>query len=171
LLYASSAIITIRCIYRIVEYFEGPTGTIYRSETYFYIFEAAFMFLNTLMLNVWHPGKYLPPNNHVFLAKDGKTEMRGPGWKDDRNFFLTLFDPFDLFGLAMGNDKKTRFWDMPPEELEAYCDAEEEKNKNKWYKKLQAKYSKKDTAAPAKKEQASTSVLATSTEKTGSDAV
>ena len=93
------------------------------------------------------------------------------GWKDDRNFFLTLFDPFDLFGLAMGNDKKTRFWDMPPEELEAYCDAEEEKNKNKWYKKLQAKYSKKDTAAPAKKEQASTSVLATSTEKTGSDAV
>jgi hypothetical protein len=118
-LYTSCSIVTARCIYRIVEFCEWGNGPLSHTEDYFYVFEASLMFINTAMLNYFHPGKYLPRSNKVFLAKDGKTEIHGPGWKDKRPFLLTLFDPFDLLGLFTGADTKTRFWDMEPAELDA----------------------------------------------------
>lgn len=36
-LYASSFLISVRCIYRVVEFFEGVTGIIYRTEAYFHV--------------------------------------------------------------------------------------------------------------------------------------
>ncbi|KAF2128919.1 hypothetical protein P153DRAFT_291953 [Dothidotthia symphoricarpi CBS 119687] len=117
-MYVSAAIITVRCIYRIVEYIEGWSSGIYRNEIYFWIFEAVIMFVNTALLNIWHPGKRLPRSNSVFLARDGVTERRGPGWDDDRPWIVTMFDPLDLWGLVNGKDKKTQFWDMSDEELE-----------------------------------------------------
>jgi RTA1 like protein len=116
-MYVSCVIVTARCIYRIVEFFQGYTGEIYTHEAYFYVFEASIMFINTAMLNVFHPGRSLPRSNKIFLAKDGVTELRGPGWKDARPKIVTFLDPFDLVGLCTGRDKKTRFWDMTPEEL------------------------------------------------------
>lgn len=116
-LYISCTIVTARCIYRIVEFFEWGNGPLSHSEVYFWIFEASIMFINTAMLNIWHPGRRLPRSNHVFLAKDGKTELLGPGWEDKRPFIVTFFDPFDIVGLVTGKDKKTKFWDMSPEEL------------------------------------------------------
>jgi hypothetical protein len=117
ILYISCTIVTARCIYRIVEFFEWSNGPLAHSEVYFWIFEASIMFINTVMLNIWHPGRRLPKSNHIFLAKDGKTELKGPGWEDKRPFLVTFIDPFDLFGLFTGQDKKTKFWDMSPEEL------------------------------------------------------
>lgn len=117
-LYVSAFIITARCLYRLVEYIEGWDSEIYKNEVYFWVFDAAIMFINTVLLNVWHPGKRLPRSNSVFLARDGVTERKGPGWKDDRPWIITVFDPFDLWGLFKGNDKKTQFWDMTDEDLE-----------------------------------------------------
>jgi hypothetical protein len=127
-LYISCSIVTARCIYRIVEFFEWGNGPLTHSEAYFYVFEASIMFINTAMLNYFHPGKFLPRSNKVFLAKDGVTELRGPGWKDNRPFIVTFIDPFDLFGLFTGADKKTRFWDMEPAELNQ-LNAEHQKKK------------------------------------------
>lgn len=42
-LYTSAACISIRCLYRSVEYWMGVTGTIYRHEVYFQVFEASLM--------------------------------------------------------------------------------------------------------------------------------
>jgi hypothetical protein len=117
-MYISSLIITARCAYRIAEYFLGYSGQIFRHEAYFWVFEASIMFVNTAMLNVFHPGKQLPRSNKVFVGKDGN-ELYGPGWKDNRPFIQTLADPFDIIGLVMGQDKKTKFWELSPEELEA----------------------------------------------------
>lgn len=39
------------------------------------------------------------------------TEITGPGFKEERNFFLTLMDPFDIYGMIRGKDNETRFWD------------------------------------------------------------
>lgn len=117
-LYVSATIVTIRCIYRLVEYIEGWTSEIYQNEVYFWIFEAVIMFVNTALLNIWHPGKRLPHSNSVFLARDGVTERRGPGWDDDRPWIVTIFDPIDIWGLVRGKDKETPFWDMSDEELE-----------------------------------------------------
>jgi hypothetical protein len=117
-LYISASIVTIRCIYRLVEYISGWDSAIYKNEVVFWIFEAVIMFLNTLLLNIWHPGKRLPRSNSVFLDRDGVTERRGPGWTDDRPWIVTIFDPFDVHGMLTGKDKKTQFWDMSDAELE-----------------------------------------------------
>ncbi|CAN9372390.1 unnamed protein product [Alternaria alternata] len=127
-MYVSASIVTIRCIYRLVEYILGWESSIYQNEIYFWIFEAVIMALNTALLNIFHPGKRLPPSNTVFLARDGVTERKGPGWGDDRPWIITIFDPFDLWGLVKGKDKKTQFWDMSDAELEA---ARAEKKKRK----------------------------------------
>lgn len=127
-LYVSAIIITIRCIYRLVEYIEGWDSTIYKNEIFFWIFEAIIMFLNTALLNMFHPGKRLPRSNSVFLSKDGVTERLGPGWKDDRPWIITVFDPVDLWGLFTGRDEKTKFWDLSDEEL-AQLRAEKKRNK------------------------------------------
>jgi len=118
-LYVSCIIITIRCAYRIAEFFLGYTGYIYTHEYFFWIFEASIMFVNTALLNVFHPGRYLPRSNKVFLSKDGQTELRGMGWEDKRPFIVTVFDPFDLYGLCSGRDNTTKFWELTPEELDA----------------------------------------------------
>jgi hypothetical protein len=117
-MYVSAGILTGRCVYRLVEYILGWESALYRHEVYFWIFEASIMFVNTALLNLFDPGKRLPKSNSVFLARDGVTERRGPGWADDRAWLVTVLDPFDVWGLIRGRDKKTMFWDMDDEELE-----------------------------------------------------
>lgn len=127
-LYASAAIVTVRCIYRLVEYILGWESKIYKDEVYFWIFEAVIMFVNTALLNAFHPGKRLPRSNGTFLAKDGVTERRGPGWDDDRPWPVTIVDPLDVWGLLRGRDQETKFWDMSDAELER-CRLEKKANK------------------------------------------
>jgi hypothetical protein len=131
-LYISSTVVTIRCIYRLVEYLMGWDSTIYKNEVFFYIFEAIIMLANTVILNIWHPGKRLPRSNSCFLGRDGVTERPGPGWDDDRPWIVTFFDPFDLCGLIMGRHKGTPFWELPDEEL-LRLRAEKKANKRPWY--------------------------------------
>ncbi|KAL8970074.1 MAG: hypothetical protein Q9197_004004 [Variospora fuerteventurae] len=72
------------------------------------------MFVNALMLNTWHPMKYLPNDNKIYISRDGATERLGPGWKDSRPFLITLLDPFDIAGVFMKRDKE-KFWDHEDE--------------------------------------------------------
>ena len=111
LLYASSALILVRNIYRVVEVWQGYTGYLQTQQAFFYVFDAALMLVNTVMLNVWHPSMYLPDDNKIYLAQDGVTERQGPGWVDKRPFLLTLFDPFDIGGLVRKKDNKDKFWE------------------------------------------------------------
>ncbi|KAI8151729.1 hypothetical protein KHU50_011987 [Colletotrichum sp. SAR 10_65] len=82
-LYASMCLIFVRCAYRLVEH-TGSTkvdlddmatlrglSPILRYEVYFYVFEASLMLVNSLIWNVWHPGRFLPRGHHVYLAQDG----------------------------------------------------------------------------------------------------
>ncbi|KAI1194321.1 RTA1 like protein-domain-containing protein [Nemania serpens] len=123
-LYISTALILVRTIYRTVEYFEiesvnllsagfdlNEQSPIIRDEWLFYVFEAALMLINSLLINVRHPRRWLPQSTKVYLAKDGISEIMGPGYKEDRNFVATLFDPFDIYGMIKGRDNATRFWE------------------------------------------------------------
>ncbi|KAK8091811.1 hypothetical protein PG997_002172 [Apiospora hydei] len=121
----NSAIITARTIYRVVEYFDianvdfwspefdpASISPIVRYEWFFYVFEASLMLANSVLLNVRHPRRWLPQSTKVYLSRaDGVSEIVGPGYKQDRNFFATLVDPFDVYGMVKGRDKQTRFWD------------------------------------------------------------
>lgn len=110
-MYVSSFLILIRNCFRTAAFFYSWNSVANGKEWPFWVFEAVPMLVNTLMLNVYPPAKYLPANHKVYLAVDGKTELVGPGMVDKRPFFSTLLDPFDIAGLVRGSDNKNRFWE------------------------------------------------------------
>ncbi|KAI5893960.1 uncharacterized protein SCHCODRAFT_02623262 [Schizophyllum commune H4-8] len=125
--YGSCTIITIRTVYRTVEYLEGAipaaaaeSGEGHRSpivcnEWFFWVFEATLMFLNSTWLNVFHPARFLPRDYKVFLARDGQTEIEGPGDTDKRGWIQSILDPFDLIGLVRKKDVK--YWEEDNRQL------------------------------------------------------
>ncbi|KAI9733410.1 MAG: hypothetical protein M1834_003494 [Cirrosporium novae-zelandiae] len=114
-LYLSSFFVCVRNLFRLVSIFQSnPVKAAPETfhEPYFWIFEATPMLLNTFLLNIYPPAKYLPRDNKIYLAHDGKTELRGPGWEDKRFWLWTILDPFDIAGLVRGRDKETKFWEV-----------------------------------------------------------
>ncbi|KAK0614629.1 RTA1 domain protein [Immersiella caudata] len=118
-LYASFALILARTIYRLVEQFNTPLGPrpadpavlhpAVRYEWYFYVFDASLMLLNSVLWNVLHPRRYLPENPVWYLAQDGKTQVKGPGWKDTRSLTETFMDPFAALTARGGHTRP--FWE------------------------------------------------------------
>lgn len=54
-----------------------------RDEYFFYILETTLMLVNSVLWNVWNPGRLLPRNYNVHLEEDGETEITGEDDKDD----------------------------------------------------------------------------------------
>ncbi|KAL4931815.1 RTA1 domain-containing protein [Aspergillus undulatus] len=94
-LYGSMTLIFVRCIYRLVEH-TGHTSVdindmdvlksltpILRYEWFFYVFEASLMLVNSVVWNIWHPGRYMPQSYLVHLGRDG-AELVGVEGKDER---------------------------------------------------------------------------------------
>jgi hypothetical protein len=119
-LYCSYALITSRTIYRTMEYFEFASFTapapgasfepsslspVIRYKWFFWVFEATLMLCNSVMWNVWHPARDLPRSDRTYLAGDG-TKREGVELKDPRRCWLKWVDPFDIWGLVMGNNEK-----------------------------------------------------------------
>lgn len=126
-MYISMALILVRTVYRIVEHFgasrapvtPGPDwdpkslSPIVRYEWFFWVFEASLMLINTVLWNYRHPRRYLPQDYHVYLAQDGRTELVGPGWKDEMPWFMTFIDPCGLTAALSGGSRKNErpFWE------------------------------------------------------------
>ena len=110
-LYASSVLILVRNTFRTAAAFYSWNSTANGKEWPFWVLEAVPMVINTYMMNIYPPAKYLPANHKIYLAVDGKTELEGTGMVDKRHFLLTIFDPFDLHGLITGRDNKNKFWE------------------------------------------------------------
>lgn len=109
-LYVSNFFILLRNCFRTAAFFYPPTA-VANAEWIYYVLEVVPMILNTYMLNVYPPAKYLPRDHKVYLAVDGQTELEGPGMVDKRPFLVSFFDPFDIGGLVTGKDNKNRFWE------------------------------------------------------------
>lgn len=95
-LYISMVLILARCIYRLVEHV-GSTKVdldnmealealtpLLRYEAFFLVFDSSLMLVNSLLWNVWHPGRFLPHDYHIYIAQDG-SEVHGPRDKDARS--------------------------------------------------------------------------------------
>lgn len=136
-LYCSCTLITIRTIFRTVEYFTAASlnafsdiehiSPVLKQEWFFWFFEVAFMYTNTTLLNVFHPMQSLPRSNRIYLAQDGVTEVEGPGYDDPRHWTLTVVDPFDIYGLIVNKGKKEKYWEVSPSQGE---DTAVRKNEN-----------------------------------------
>lgn len=129
MLYGTSSLVLLRCIFRAVQAFSMYTencgqyycGTFSNDEWYLYVFEAVPMALYTYWLNIIHPGRYLPVEHKRYLDPDGKTERMGPGWIDERSKAMTLIDLFDVKSAFRGRSESTKFW-LRPEEWPACPD-------------------------------------------------
>lgn len=113
-LYVSVVLILARTVYRVVEHIameevdrDNPTDLdpVVRDEWYFLVFEASLMLLNMFLWNARYPRRYLPADPRVYLSRDGRTELEGPGIKDPRGRAAKIFDPFDVMGMCRGRDK------------------------------------------------------------------
>ncbi|KAJ5092861.1 hypothetical protein N7456_008722 [Penicillium angulare] len=128
-MYISCSLITIRTIYRTVEYFTAASlntstnldnlSPILKQEWFFWFFETAFMYTNTTMLNVFHPMQKLPRSNKIYLAQDGITEIEGPGYEDPRHWVQTFIDPFDVYGIITKRDRGNVYWETNQEQSKA----------------------------------------------------
>ncbi|KAJ3550080.1 hypothetical protein NM208_g173 [Fusarium decemcellulare] len=56
-LLTASLLILMRCLYRVIEYMQGPDGEIISTESYVYIFDAAPMFIMMLVFHYYHPSE------------------------------------------------------------------------------------------------------------------
>ncbi|KAI9884471.1 MAG: hypothetical protein M1823_003744 [Watsoniomyces obsoletus] len=137
-LYISTILIIIRSIYGIVTAWDGLRarqqrtipGVINRQEWFFWTWDGIAMLMNIYLWNLYYPGRYLPSDCKVYLSPngDGVTETMGPGWKDERKWWVTVLDPFDFVGIVMGRDKKLgKFWE---EEQEREREAEERRKRD-----------------------------------------
>ncbi|KAK5659956.1 hypothetical protein OQA88_13421 [Cercophora sp. LCS_1] len=107
-LYLSTIILLTRTIYRMVEHFgNNPLGV--AEERFFYAFDATPLLVSAILWNVMHPMRYLPESDVIYLAQDGVTLIKGPGWKDSRSFGETFFDPFAALTNTSTNHQK-QFW-------------------------------------------------------------
>lgn len=56
-LYATSALILVRSLFRVVEYIQGNSGYLLSNEVFLYVFDAALMFLVMALFNWIHPSQ------------------------------------------------------------------------------------------------------------------
>src|ERR1700744_632279 len=58
--YAVVGLITVRIIFRLIEYSNGMNSSITLHEAYEYIFDSTLMFIALGLFNVFHPGRLMP---------------------------------------------------------------------------------------------------------------
>jgi hypothetical protein len=118
-LYASMALVLVRCVYRLVEHASSGAGAVdlkslealrrlsvvRRYEWWFYVFETALMLGNSVLWNVWHPGRYLPKGTGVYLAEDGTMERERVRDRDGRGW-LARAGNVGTFGLLFRRRKE-----------------------------------------------------------------
>lgn len=109
-LYASNTLILLRNSFRTAACFYPYNSVANGSEWPAWVFEWVPMLINSYLMNVVPPARYLPANPKIYLAMDGVTEIEGPGMVDQRHWLITFFDPFDVVGIIKGHDQKNRFW-------------------------------------------------------------
>jgi hypothetical protein len=126
-LYCSMALILVRSIYRLVEHVGNTEidlgdpealealSPIMLYEWYFYVFEATMMFLNSVLWNVFNPGRFLPRDPHTYLARDGVTELLDDH-KDDRSL-IAKFGAVVSFGCFFRRREDRHFEQLHDHEL------------------------------------------------------
>lgn len=56
--------------------------------------------------------RFLPRNNKIYLGEDGVTEIEGTGYHDERKWWITFIDPFDIGGMFKGRNMHREFWEQ-----------------------------------------------------------
>lgn len=85
--YISAALITIRTIYRTVEFMNvvpsssglyNQDGYLFNREWWFFVFESVPILFSVIVFSIWHPRAYLPPRKGFHIS-EGYKEQRKTG--------------------------------------------------------------------------------------------
>ncbi|KAK3678427.1 hypothetical protein LTR78_001724 [Recurvomyces mirabilis] len=122
-LYLTSFMMLVRCIVRTIGGFEDSKcdpedplcGYITLHEWVMYVFEIANITLFVIVLAVFHPGRFLPQTDKIYLDPvNNETDRLGPGFSkaDKRPIWATVLDPFNLTGILSGKGMAVqKFWE------------------------------------------------------------
>ncbi|KAI5790322.1 RTA1 like protein [Geopyxis carbonaria] len=73
-LYASSGLILVRSVFRVVEYIQGNNGVLLRNEVWLYIFDSVLMWGVMVLFNWCHPSKVVPGRKKTYESTIGEEE-------------------------------------------------------------------------------------------------
>jgi hypothetical protein len=76
-LYASSALILVRSVFRLAEYGMGQDGVLLSHEYYLYSFDACLMFFSMVLFNIWHPSKIIGRTDMKIASNEPVVESLG----------------------------------------------------------------------------------------------
>lgn len=94
--YAVVGLITVRIIFRLIEYANGFKSTIPTQEAYQYVFDSTLMWIASILFNVFHPGRLMPgqesnlPSRKV--RKNLKKEGKQPQGRAGEEYLLPKFE-------------------------------------------------------------------------------
>ncbi|KXJ87059.1 RTA1 domain-containing protein [Microdochium bolleyi] len=134
-MYASMLLILARTVYRLVEHLPGSDHTrrditnlaalqalspLLRYEIFFLVFDGALMLANSILWNVWHPGRLLPRDPRVYLAQDGSRVLREVVVADGRAWWEKVLHvvTFGMFFGAAASSKRKRSGESCADEME-----------------------------------------------------
>lgn len=127
ILYTTTLFLLLRTLYTTVYHFTTPANpshalkeaqsnsqsltlpAILLNEVYFLVLDSTPVLLVPILWNVFHPRGYLPADPARYLAQDGRTELKGPGWNDSRSLTETFMNPFASLTHRGGHEKP--FWE------------------------------------------------------------
>ncbi|KAM7201277.1 hypothetical protein V8F33_003377 [Rhypophila sp. PSN 637] len=123
ILYTTTGLLLLRTLYATFYHFATPANPtralqdqngpalppILFGEVYFLVLDSTPILLSTILWNIFHPRSYLPADDTRYLAQDGRTELKGPGWKDSRSLTETFMNPFASLTHRAGHEKP--FWE------------------------------------------------------------
>lgn len=78
-LYATSALVLVRSLFRVAEYAEGRDGSLQAHEAWLYAFDALLMLAVSLLFNWRHPGRVFARLRAAVAAADVDVEASFPG--------------------------------------------------------------------------------------------
>ncbi|KAK2732942.1 hypothetical protein FQN57_002427 [Myotisia sp. PD_48] len=74
--YAGLALISVRIIFRLIEYSGGIHSSLATNEAAFYVLDATTMLVAVVLFNIFHPGKYLVGPGSEFPKKEKKEKNK-----------------------------------------------------------------------------------------------
>ena len=77
--YAVVGLITVRIIFRLIEYSNGLNSSISRKEAYEYVFDSSMMLIAIALFNVFHPGRLMPGKESDLPSRKVRKAMKKQG--------------------------------------------------------------------------------------------
>ncbi|KAF7189394.1 putative lipid transporter atnI [Pseudocercospora fuligena] len=85
--YAVMLLITVRIIFRLIEYSAGMDSTIPNHEAYQYVFDSSLMMVALVLYNVWHPGRTMPGREASLPSRKMRKALKKAGTKQQGRMY------------------------------------------------------------------------------------